>query len=258
MSRLHLYAWGPADGRPALLVHGITSSGARFRRLAQEELGGLRVIAPDLRGHGRSTWDPPWSVARHVADLVRVLDEAGLGRVDLVGHSFGGLLGLTLAAARPERVDRLALIDPAAAQPPARAREEAERARRDDGWASVAEARAARLALRPEHARDTVDEDLATFLEEGSDGRVRFRYSRPAVVAAWSELACPAPSLAPYPGRVLVVEALQADYLTDALRARLREDLGPRLSEEAIDAGHMLFWDAQPRLGGLLREFLAE
>jgi lipase len=257
MSRLHVHSWGPPDGRPVLLVHGVTSTGARFRRLAEDELPGIRVLALDLRGHGRSTWDPPWSVARNVEDLLRTLDAAGAPRAALVGHSFGGLIVMALAAAHPDRVEALALVDPAVAIARERAGAEAERVRRDEGWASVAEARAARLALRPDHARDTVDEDLRTFLDEGPDGRVRFRYSQSAAVTAWSEMAGPVPSLAAYPRGVLLVEALRAGMVTGALRLRLRADLGPRLREEAIDAGHMLFWDAREELGRLLRETVA-
>ena len=257
MSRLHVHAWGPAGGRPLLVLHGVTNTGARYRRLAEEQLPGMRVIAPDLRGHGSSTWDPPWSVARHVADVAETLAEAGLGPVAAAGHSFGGLIGTSLAAARPDLVERLALIDPAVALAPSRAAEEAEASRRDEGWASVAEARDARRAIRPEHARDTVDEDLATHLEEGGDGRWRFRFSRPAAVTAWGEMAGPVPSLAGYPGRVLLIVAGRADIVTDALRAGLRADLADRLREETIDAGHMLFWDAPGELGGVLRGFLA-
>jgi lipase len=257
MSRLHLHVWGPADGPPVLAIHGITGSGARLRALAEEELAGMRVIAPDLRGHGRSTWDPPWTVARHVEDLAAALDDEGIDRAAVLGHSYGGLLAMALAAAAPRRVESLALVDPAAGLAPGRAGEQAEITRGDDGWASVEEARASRLALRPAHARDTVDEDLATFLERDGGGRVRFCFSRPAVIAAWSELAGPVPSLAAWPGRALLVEALRADYLTGALRSSLRHDLGPRLQETAIDAGHMLYWDARPELGAALRRFLA-
>ena len=257
MSRLHLHAWGPEDGPPVLVVHGVTNTGARYRRLAEEQLAGHRVVAPDLRGHGRSTWDPPWSLDRHVEDLAETVAAAGLGPVAVVGHSFGGLLGMALAAARPGLVGRLALVDPAVALAPGRAAEQAEAVRRDDGWASRAEAREARLAMRPDRARVTVDEDLETFLEEGADGRWRFRFSRPAAVTAWSEMAGPAPSLAGYPGQVLLIPALRADYVGDRLRARLSEDLGDRLREQPIDAGHMLFWDAPDELGRALRGFLA-
>ena len=149
MSRLHLHAWGPHEGRPVLVVHGVTNTGARYRRLAEEQLAGHRVVAPDLRGHGGSTWDPPWSLDRHVEDLVETVAAAGLGPVAVVGHSFGGLVGMALAAGRPDMVERLALVDPAVALAPGRAAEQADAVRRDDGWGSRAEAREAGSPCAP-------------------------------------------------------------------------------------------------------------
>ena len=257
MSALHVHQWGPADARPLLVVHGVTNTGARYRRLAQEHLPELRVLAPDLRGHGRSTWDPPWSLERHVADLLDTLDAVGVVRADVLGHSFGGVIGLHLAATAPDRLGALVLLDPAGALEPARAGREAEETRRDEGWASVDEARAARLALRPAHSRDTVEEDLATFLRQGADGRVRFAYSRAAATTAWSEMARPAPSLASFRGRVELVTALRADYVSDGLRSALRRDLGERLTESSIDAGHALFWDAPAESASRVRQALA-
>jgi lipase len=258
MAVLNLHAWGDPGSPPVLVLHGVTNTGARYRRLAETALPGRRVMAPDLRGHAGSTWDPPWDVGRHVEDVLETLDAAGIDHAPVVGHSFGGLLAMALAGRAPERVERLVLLDPASAVDPARAGAEAERVRRDDGWASAEEARAARLALRPPHARDTVDEDLATFLRRDADGRYRLQYSRPAVVTAWSEMARPAPSLAGWPGEALLVVAGRADYVSDALRARLRADLGARLDERTIDAGHMLFWDAREELSALLRVVFGE
>jgi lipase len=257
MTPLHVHRWGPSRGRPVLVLHGVTNIGARYRRLAQQGLPDHLVLAPDLRGHGASTWHPPWDAASHVRDLVETMDACDVARAAVVGHSFGGLLGLRLAAAAPERVARLALIDPAVALPPAECAERAEAVRRDEGWASVEEARAARLAMRPPHARDTVEEDLRTFLAQDADGRFRFRFSRPAVVCAWSEMAAPPPSLSGYGGPVLLVPARQEQFVTEALRAALARDVGPRLVERGIDAGHMLFWDAFEALVALLRPFLA-
>ena len=256
MPGLHAHRFGPDDGPPLLIVHGVTNTGARYRRLAEEELPGVRAIVPDLRGHGHSTWEPPWNVERHVADLLALIDAEGLERVPVAGHSFGGLLGAALAEAAPERVERLALIDPAIAMPPARALANADDARRDESWATPEDARADRVALRPPHSRDTVDEDLAVFLVRDGDGRWRLRYSRAAVVACYGEMARPAPSLAAYPGDVLLVAARQADFVTPALVERLRAELGGRLADTGIDAGHMLAWDARGELGALLREWL--
>lgn len=254
MRPLHVHSWGPSEGTPVLVAHGVTNTGARYRRLFEDLLPGVRAIAPDLRGHGGSTWSPPWSAEQHVADLLATLDAAAVDRAVVVGHSFGGLLALHLAAAAPERVRGLVLLDPAAAIPEERAAREAAAVRRDDGWETLEEARAARAALRPPHSRDTVDEDLATFLERGPDGRLRFRFSREGVAAAWGEMTRPLPSLAAFPGRAVLATATQADYVTEALRASLRRDLDGRLTETAIDAGHMLFWDAPGEVAALVRE----
>ena len=256
MPALHAHLFGPDDGPPLLLLHGITGTGLRYRRLAEEELPGVRVIAPDLRGHGDSTWDPPWDVGRHVADVLALLDDLGLARVALAGHSFGGLIAMRVAATAPERVERLALLDPASGMDPQKALGRAEAARRDEGWATEGEARADRLADRPPHARDTVDEDLATFLRRDPDGRYRFRFCRSAIVSAFGEMTYRAPSLADYPGPVMLVPALQAEFVTPAFRERLRAELGGRLTESGIDSGHSLYWDAREELGARLREWM--
>jgi lipase len=239
-----------------LALHGVTGHGGRFRGLAERGLPELRWLAPDLRGHGHSTWDAPWGVAQHVADLLETLDAEGVERCPLVGHSFGGLLAMELAAAAPSRFDLLVLLDPAMGLPGDEIREIAEDVRRDEGWATREQARAERRADRPEHSRDVVDEDLAAALEEGEDGRFRLRYLRSAVICAWSEIARPVPSLAGWPGRVLLVPGTRADYVGDAQRDSLARDLGDRLRVQGVDSDHMVYWDAFDELVGVLRSAL--
>jgi lipase len=110
---LHLHEWGDASAPPVVCLHGVTGHGERFRRLAEERWTSAHVIAPDLRGHGRSDWDPPWTIPTHLADLVETTDALGIEQADWVGHSWGGRLVLELAAAHPERVRRAVLLDPA-------------------------------------------------------------------------------------------------------------------------------------------------
>ena len=97
-----------------LVLHGVTGHAARWHVLA-EALPELRMIAVDLRGHGRSPWTPPWNLEQHVADVLAVLDDLDLARVTVVGHSFGGAIAVHLARTAPERVDGLVLLDPASA-----------------------------------------------------------------------------------------------------------------------------------------------
>src|SRR5207244_9944259 len=60
---LQLHEWGDRTAPPVVALHGITGFGRRFRRLAEERLASrFRVLAPDLRGHGSSSWEPPWTI----------------------------------------------------------------------------------------------------------------------------------------------------------------------------------------------------
>lgn len=257
---LHLYAWGPTDAPPVLLLHGVRNTGARYRRIAEEGLSHRRVMAPDLRGHGRSTWDPPWDVDTHIADLVALLDDLGVPSVDVVGHSFGGLLSLRLAAAVPERVNRVILLDPAVSLSPDLCRQSALADLHGEGrcgaWATVGDARAAWLVGRPPEGHWAADEDLATFLHRGDDGLLRFHYSRSAAIVAWSEMAHPPPAFGAYAGPVLLVEALRDAFVSTALREMLAREANDRLTHTGIEAGHMLFWDAFDDLVAVLRDAL--
>ncbi len=103
---------GPADGPVVLLLHGEPSWSLLYRTMLPVLAGhGLRAIAPDMVGFGRS--DKParisdHSYARHV-EWMRALafDQLGLEQVTLVGQDWGGLLGLRLVAAHPARFARV-------------------------------------------------------------------------------------------------------------------------------------------------------
>jgi lipase len=111
----------PQDAGVAVLaVHGVSSSHMIWcptARVLVDRLG-ASVLAPDLRGRGASAGLPgPYGFAAHVADLLATLDDAGVERVVLVGHSLGAYLATSLAAAHPERVAALVLIDGGLAVP---------------------------------------------------------------------------------------------------------------------------------------------
>lgn len=77
------------------------------------QLPDVAVAAPDLIGHGHSSWAAPWTIDANVAALAVLLDSAADGPVPVVAHSFGGAIALHLAAARPDLVESLVLLDPA-------------------------------------------------------------------------------------------------------------------------------------------------
>jgi pimeloyl-ACP methyl ester carboxylesterase len=100
---------GPTRGE-ILAVHGVTSS-HRVWPLVAARLPGVRIVAADLRGRGRSTAGRPAGLARHADDLVAVMDAVSMRRPVVVGHSMGAFVAMVLAHRHPERVARLLLVD---------------------------------------------------------------------------------------------------------------------------------------------------
>jgi pimeloyl-ACP methyl ester carboxylesterase len=125
---LVLKVW-PADralGRSPVMLLPATGETAQDWDVVASVLSSSRAVyAVNLRGHGGSSWPGTYSIQLMADDVARVLDSALAGQaVDLVGHSLGGLVACSIAAARPDLVRRLVLEDVGllkprpAAQPP--------------------------------------------------------------------------------------------------------------------------------------------
>ena len=110
---LNVHRYGPDGPAQILAVHGLTGHGQRWQTLATRHLAGVSILAPDLLGHGRSSWAAPWTLDANVAALADLLVREAAHPVLVVGHSFGGAIALKLAAARPDLVGSLVLLDPA-------------------------------------------------------------------------------------------------------------------------------------------------
>lgn len=109
--RVHYVDEGPPDADPVLLLHGEPSWSFLYRRMIPVIAGaGMRAVAPDLVGFGRS--DKPskrtdYTYQRHVDWVRSVVEQLGLSRITLVGQDWGGLIGLRLAAEDEDRFARI-------------------------------------------------------------------------------------------------------------------------------------------------------
>jgi epoxide hydrolase 4 len=112
---LHLVEAGPASGPLLILLHGFPEFWWAWRhQITPLAEGGYHVVAPDMRGYNGS--DAPQDVASYrldalVADVLALADAFGAGRFRLVGHDWGGIVAWAVGASRPERLERLVVMD---------------------------------------------------------------------------------------------------------------------------------------------------
>lgn len=104
--RLNVLEWGDPAQPKVMLIHGLRDHARSWDWIASELATDYHVFAPDLRGHGDSDWtgEGSYGIANYVLDLADIIDALGLERLALVCHSLGGVLGLRLAAAYPDRI----------------------------------------------------------------------------------------------------------------------------------------------------------
>jgi haloacetate dehalogenase len=105
------------EGPPLLLLHGNPQTHVMWHRVAPALASGFTVVAPDLRGYGRTSKPP--SVPDHGSyskrtmgeDQIGLMSRLGFDRFSIAGHDRGGRVGYRLALDHPEVVERLAVLD---------------------------------------------------------------------------------------------------------------------------------------------------
>ena len=241
---LNVHEWGDTQHPTVVCLHGVTAHGERFKQLAEERWASrFHVLAPDLRGHGRSSWEPPWTFAQHVADLAETFPEPAFW----VGHSFGGRLVLELAARHPKLVQRAVLLDPAIHVLPHVAETVADLERAEPVYDSVAAYVDSRTdAGGMDRARAIADMEL--HVDVLPDGRVRRRTSQSAVISIYGELASdpPPPPLAP----TLLLHAPAYGLVRD-------EHVSQYENVVEVPGMHMVMWSVFDEVADAVERFFA-
>jgi len=173
--------WGQQNAPPLVLLHGLRGFSGTWRMLAAALGGQFRLVALDQRGRGESDWDPGrnYYTDAYLADLESVVDQLGLERFGLIGHSMGGTTSYVYAARHPERLAALVIEDIAPGSSVSGAG--AERIVREmqgmpEGFESWAEARAYWRTLRPSLSDAAIEQRVLESLRETRGGRIIWRY----------------------------------------------------------------------------------
>lgn len=265
---LHVAEWGDTNAKPIVMLHGIRGYSATFEGIARSLQPFYRVIAFDQRGRGQSQWDPEhnYYTDAYVDDLKKLVDQLGLKKFDLLGHSMGGINAIVFAATYPDYVGKLIIEDagPGAFEnSPGAVRIRQEFANTPVEFASWEEAAAFMRELRPGVTEQARQDRLKNMLKPLGEQRYTWQYDHDGIAKT---------RLNPDPARVpelsvhvrrlkspaLIIRGGKTDYLQQEM-AEAMVASNPLLQWcEIPDAGHYIHDDQPGLFAEQVKKFLLQ
>jgi esterase len=241
----HYTDWG-GEGPPLVMLHGLSGHARTWDDTAAPLSSRYRVLALDQRGHGDTDWAPRYGLSPMAQDLLGFLDALDLREVTLMGLSMGGLVSFVFAAAHPERVSRLVVMDIGPEIAPAGAANVASALAAKHTFSSAAEAFAAARAGNPRPTDERVRHRVSHNLRALPDGTFTVKYddalnnpgnlfdhTAAELWRAWRAVSCP----------VLLVRGADSDVLAAETAERMLAE-NPRASMASVpDCGHSITLD---------------
>ena len=242
-------------GRPLIILHGLLGSADNWRSMSRR-LGALyKVLAVDLRNHGRSPHSDIFDYDVMVADLREFVEQQALRRIMLLGHSIGGKVAMQFAIDYSEQVDRLVIVDigPKPYEPSQRYILEALRSLDLTRCKSFADVDA---ALAAEVSGESLRQFLLKNLARDENGRLRWKVHLEAIDRNYDKLAR---GLAPgrtFDKPTLFIRGGRSNYIEDDDALLIRQ-IFPRAEIATLpEAGHWVHVDAPEEFFQTVLNFL--
>lgn len=236
---LEMDSEGAPDSTPLVVIHGLMGSADNWRSHLKAWQRSRRVIAVDLRNHGRSPHSDDMRYATMSQDVLALLDKLSITQAHVLGHSMGGKVAISLARLAPERVVTLTVGDIApvvyehghddvfAALKRVREGQPKNRREADDLLAEHVDSRSTRLFL-------------ATNLARNEEGILGLRIGLDEIQRGYGNIIGLPAGDGPFEGPTLVLRGAESHYVTDDLLPALREVLPGARVVTLKNAGHWL------------------
>jgi esterase len=244
--KFHFVDWD-GTGPPLVMLHGLSGHARTWDHTAMGLRDRYHVFALDQRGHGDTDWAPKYGLGPMAGDLLGFLDALDLPQVTLMGLSMGGLVSFVFAAAHPERVTRMVIMDIGPELARAGSANVASSLAARDVFSSPDEAFAQARAANPRPADATLRHRLTHNLRSLPDGTLTYKYDKELrrnpgslfdhtpdqLWDAWRAVSCP----------VLLVRGAESDVLAADTAQRMVAE-NPNVTLVTVpDSGHSITLD---------------
>lgn len=227
------------EATPLLVIHGLMGSADNWRSHLKVWQRSRRVIAVDLRNHGRSPHSEDMRYATMSQDVLALMDKLSINQAHVLGHSMGGKVAISLARLAPERVVSLLVGDIAPV---------AYRHGHDDVFAALERARDGQPknrreadALLAEHVDSRATRlFLATNLVRNDDNVLGLRVGLDEIQRGYSDIIGLPAGNSPFEGPTLVLRGAESHYVTDDMLPALRDILPKARVVTLKQASHWL------------------
>ena len=247
------------QGQPLVVVHGLFGSASNWRNVALKLEDDFAVWGVDLRNHGNSFHRQGMDYAQQARDLLNWLDNTGLEKVSLLGHSMGGKVVMEFALRYPSRVEKLIIVDIAPIQ----------------YEASHNEIIASLIALKaqePWHDRRQADRLLNEHLGEEAiqtrlflltnlrrtDDGLRLRVGIEEIEEGYAEILAAPESITAgksFTGPTLVIRGARSNYVPDSTLPVFKQAF-PEYQLVDLDGGHWLHAEQTDAFAAVVSDFI--
>jgi len=187
--------WGDPQLPPLLVLHGLGAHAHSWDHVAAALADDYRIIVPDLRGHGRSSWAPAYTWQLFLEDALNLITAVGVPQIAVCGHSLGGRVAYMLASHHPECITHLIIAEATPLDPPGDDRSGPPPAPEIDHYATLEDALAEAYRRQPYADKVTLRHEVEHGLLLGADGRWTWRMDPALQTARWRGQLNPGPTL---------------------------------------------------------------
>lgn len=243
------------EGRPVIILHGLFGTGDNWRTFAGLLKHQYEVILVDLRNHGRSFWSNDFDYDIASQDVVDLMDELKFLQADIIGHSMGGKVAMTLAQNYPDRVGHLVVVDIAHKKYP-RGHDLIFDAIFSIEPTQLNDRKEAEDKLSLKIKEQSIRQFLLKSLARDKEGGFRWKTNFKALFKSYEEILSEV-EVAEIKAKTLFIRGARSSYIREEEVSRLKDHMPKaEVSVISIDAGHWVHAERPQELFGHVSSFL--